>query len=407
MSDQLSADLQSLRINRGAPPARGNRVWGVIAVVALLVGGGFAVKKFALPYASAGLLKQEISITEVSLVSPTQGAVDLTTTGYVVPQSVAKVGAKVVGRVTKANVKEWDPVKADQVLFVLDPTDQNAAIASAQARVQAARARAQAARAQVTEVRLQYERENRLAESGAVSKAGAEDLRARVEAMNATARAADSEAAALQAEVASLQANLHNLVVKAPIDGVASTKPVQVGDVVRPDQILVEVSDMSSLMVEADVAEARIGLVKVNGPCEIILDAYPNKRHRGVVVEVSPILDRAKASAKVKVKFVDKVEEARGQMSVRVSFLQEEQKPEMLNEAPKKVVPSAAVVDRNGVKSVFVVSGDHVKLTPVKLGPPIGGGFELLDPIPPGTKLVRDPAPTLTDGQLVKEASSQ
>ena len=43
------------------------------------------------------------------------------------------------------------------------------------------------------------------------------------------------------------------------------------------------VSDMRSLVVEADVAEARLSLVKVGRPCEIILDAYPSQRNRGQV----------------------------------------------------------------------------------------------------------------------------
>ncbi len=297
-------------------------------------------------------------------------------------------------------------MKQDQVLFVLDPTDQRAAISSAQSRVMAARARAQAARARVSEVKIQYEREKQLAASGAVSRAGAEDLGARLSSMSEQARASDAEASALQAEVGSLEANMLNLVVKSPMNGVASTKPVQVGDVVRPDQVLVEISDMSSLVVEADVAEARLSLVKVGAPCEVVLDAYPGRRFRGAVIEVSPILDRAKASAKVKVKFVDKADVARGQMSVRVSFLAQEQTAEAMKEAPKKVIPVSAVVDRNGQKAAFVVQGGVARLRTLNLGPKIAAGYELLDDMPAGTKVVNNPPPTLMDGQAVKEPSS-
>lgn len=409
MTDQLSADLQSLRINRAEGSSKGSgggRIVTVLCVLGLLAGGGLAAKKYLLPMAGASMFKQEVAMCEVATIYPQQGQVDLTTTGYVVPQSIAKVGAKVVGRVTKANVQEWQEVKADQILFVLDATDQKAAIMSAQARVLAARARAQAARARTQEARLQFDRETKLAEAGAVSKAGAEDLGARVNALNEQARAGEVEASALQAEVGSLQANLNNLVVKSPMDGVASTKPVQVGDVVRPDQILVEISDMRSLVVEADVAEARLALVKVGRPAEIVLDAYPNQRHRGQVVEVSPILDRAKATAKVKVKFVDKVEAARGQMGVRVSFLAEEQTQEQMKEAPKKVIPAAAVVERNGAKVAYVVNNDKVRIANLTLGPKVGNGYELLDDLPSGTKLVKDPSPNLQDGQPVKEASA-
>jgi RND family efflux transporter MFP subunit len=407
MSDQLSTDLQSLRINRGDPAPRGRGFLIFVMVLVGLGGAGYAIKTYAMPYASASLFKQEVTFTEVSMVSPSQGQVDLTTTGYVVPQSIAKIGAKVVGRVQKANVKEWQEVKNGQILFILDGTDQRAAIASAKARTMAARARAQAAHAQVSEVRLQWEREKRLAANGAVSASTAEDLGARVKALNETANAGDAEANAVAAEVATLQSNLKELTVLSPIDGTASTKPVEVGDVVRPDQTLVEISDLSTLMVEADVAEARISLVKVGAPCEIVLDAFSSKRYRGEVVEVSPVLDRAKASAKVKVKFVDQAENVRGQMSVRVSFLAKEQTAEQLKEAPKKVIPAGAVVDREGSKVTFVVTDDKDHMTKVTLGPPMAGGFELLEGPPSGARLVKDPAPTLADGQPVKEASAK
>ncbi len=406
MSDQLSSDLHSLRINRESPPARTGRAKNFLIAIVVVGALGFGIRQYAIPYATASLFKQEVSLTEVAMISPSQGQVDLTSTGYVVPQMVAKVGAKVVGRVSKSNVKEWAPVKAGQVLFVLDATDQKAAIASAKARVMAARARAQAARANVVEVRNQYEREQHLLSTGAVSASGAEDLGARVKALQEQAKATDAEANAVQAEVDSLQTNLKELTVIAPIDGVASTKPAEVGDVVRPDQMLVEISDLRTLMVEADVAEARIGLVKLGGPCEIILDAYSTTRYRGEVAEVSPVLDRAKASAKVKVKFVDKTEGIRGQMAVRVSFLQQAQSSEQLKETPKKVIPASAVVDRDGSKVAFVLTDhDRVSMKRLTLGPAMAGGFELLDGPAPGTRIVKDPLATLADGQLVKESS--
>ena len=70
------------------------------------------------------------------------------------------------------------------------------------------------------------------------------------------------------------------------------------GDVVGPALRRWSRSPTSaSLLVETDVPEGRLHLVKKGGPCEIVLDAYPDKRFRGEVVEVSPRLNRAKATA--------------------------------------------------------------------------------------------------------------
>ena len=57
-------------------------------------------------------------------------------------------------------------------------------------------------------------------------------------------------------------------------------------------------------MVEADVPEPRLHLVKMGGPCEIVLDAYPNKRYRCEAAQLGQRVNRSKATVMVKVKFV-------------------------------------------------------------------------------------------------------
>ena len=50
---------------------------------------------------------------------------------------------------------------------------------------------------------------------------------------------------------------------------------------------------MSSLVVEVDVPESRLSQVAVDGPCEIVLDAYPDKRFRGAVKEIGRRVNRS------------------------------------------------------------------------------------------------------------------
>jgi RND family efflux transporter MFP subunit len=416
MNDKLSADLASLRITRDEAPAP-KRWWRWVLLVAALGGAAVAVRVWALPYAEGKIFKTEVATTEVSLVSPAQATVDLTATGYVVPQVVAKVGAKVVGRVSKVNVKEGQVVKAGEILFDLDPSDQKSAVAAGNARTAAARARAQTARAKVlvakanvAEIQQQLDREKKLAASGAISQATVDDLAARVAALQETARAAeveasaaDAEANASQAEVNALQVNLGNMTIPAPIDGTATTKPAQVGDVVSVNATLVELTDFASLLVEVDVPEARMGVIKKGGPCEIVLDAFPDKRMRGEVVEVSPRLNRAKASGTVKVKFVDATNAPLPEMAARVSFLAKALDVAELKQPPKKVIPASAVVDRAGAKVAFVYEDGKAKMVTLSLGAPFAGGFELVDGPAPGTKLIKSPPPSLADGQPVKE----
>ena len=94
-------------------------------------------------------------------------------------------------------------------------------------------------------------------------------------------------------------------------------------------------------------------------------------------------------------------------MAARVSFLSSALDPKHLSEPPKKIVPGPAVANRDGAKVVYVLDAGRVRMVAVRLGPPFAGGFELLDGPEPGTKIIRDPAATLRDGQAVKERRAQ
>jgi HlyD family secretion protein len=406
MDDRVSSDLASLRIDRRAPAQRSSlRAVRWLVIVAVVAGAAFVAWRVGAPALEARVFKTEVSLTEIAVLSPAQAQVELTSTGYVVPQVEVDVSSKIVGRVAKANVREGDTVKTGQILFELDPNDQRVAVASAQARVAAARARAAAARAQLAEIVLQRDRERRLADTGAVASATADDLAARAKSLEEQVRATDADVTASSAEVSALAENLANTTIRALIDGTIVTKPLLPGDVVSPGTSMARIADFSSIVVETDVPEGRLHLVAKGSPCEVVLDAYPSKRWRGEVVDVSPQLNRAKATATVKVRILDRDDTVLPEMAARVSFLDAPLDPAKLTEAPKKIVPASAVVDRAGAKVVFVADSDKVRMVPVSLGAPFGGGFELLAGPDPGTKLVSDPPPTLADGQSIKERS--
>lgn len=410
MDDPLTSDLASLRIDRGQGPRGASsgaprRVLLWLAIVCGVAGAAAVAWRAASPILESKFFQTAVSVTEIALVSPAQAQVRLTSTGYVVPQIQVDVSSKVTGRVEKASIREGSTVKAGQVLFELDASDQRVAVASAQARVASARARAATARAQLAEIVLQRDRERRLAETGAVAAATADDLAARAKSLDEQVHAADADVAASQAEVAALSTNLANTTIRAPIDGKVVTKPVERGDVVNPGTSMAKIADFASIVVETDVPEARLHLVHADGPCEIVLDAYPEKRWRGEVVGISPQLNRAKASAIVKVRFLDGDDTVLPEMAARVSFLDAPLDQARLSEPPKKIVPGSAVTDRAGAKVVFVLDAGHARMVPVTLGPPFADGFELVSGPDPGTKIVSDPPATLGDGQTVKERS--
>lgn len=421
MADDLSQNLASLKIDRSAPrPPASKAKW--VWLGALVLVGGLGVT--AWPILEATLFKTPVSVTEVVSVSPAQASVQLTAAGYVQANRTSRIAPKVPGRVLQVFVAQGESVTAGQPLLELDPADDQANIAAAKARVAAAWAQAKGAQARVAtaeadlkETRIRAQRDRKLADSGAVAAASAEDLEARVasleenvKAQKAQAEAAAAEASALNAQVDVLKTGLKNLTLSAPIAGTVINKPPQIGEFVGPqpagvsvDMGGIRVADFTTLQVDTDIPEGRLSQVKVGAPAEIVLDAYPGQRFRGRVREITPQVDRSKATVIVKVAFVDPTEGVLPDMSARVSFLAEELKEEALKAPPKIVIPGSAVAERGGAKVAFVVEGDKVRMVSLQLGPSFGAGFELASGPRPGTRLVKDPPATLADGQRVKQ----
>lgn len=411
MSDQLSSDLASLKISREAPsgssPTR--RIIPAVLALALLL----ALILLAFQALKPRIFKSQVAVTEISMISPVQGSIQVTSTGYVVPQRWSKVGSKIPGRIAQVLIREGDTVKAGQVIALLDAADQKSVVAAARARVAVARARGETARANYVEVKQQADRAAKLLERGAVGRAEFEDIEARAKSLREMVKASDAEAEAAQAEVESLQVSLRDRTLTSPIDGIVIAKPTSVGETVgvsiNENAYFAEIADFDSLMVETDVPETRLERVKPGTPAEIVLDAYPSRRYRGEAVEIGRKVNRAKATVVVKVKFKDTVEGVLPDMAARVSFLDQEIAQEALQEKPKRVVAASAVVDREGGKAVWVVEDGKLRPARVSVGGQVGGSavelaVELLDGPQPGTRVVSQPSGELYEGQRIKEA---
>jgi RND family efflux transporter MFP subunit len=408
VSDQLSSDLASLKIERarGAQRSRGvprALIWAAAALA--LAYAGYA---HGLPYLKTQVFPPQVELTEVSVVSPMQAAVELTSTGYVEPQVVSRVAPKVPGRVARVHAREGQHVKAGDLLLELEHADREAAITAARMRAAAAEARVATARANLAEAQQQARRQRQLAQQGVAPAANAEDLELRAASLEQAARASQAEVKASEAEVGALKVDLQYMRVHAPIDGTVLGKPPEVGELVGTDiggmgDKVIELADFASLMVETDIPEGRLHMVKMGSPCEITLDAFPGRRYRGQAVEISPRVNRAKATVGVKVKFVDPATDVLPDMSARVSFLTEALDEAALAAKAKNVVPASAVAERGGAKVVFVLEEEAVRMRTVTLGPKLGDGYELIDGPPPGARLVARPLQTLADGQRVKE----
>ena len=222
---------------------------------------------------------------------------------------------------------------------------------------------------------------------------------------NARANINAAEAAARNSAV-----SVDYTIIRAPFDGVILSKSANVGDLVTPFSnaadskgAVVSMADMSTLEVEADVAESSLAKIKVGQPAEIVLDALPDSRFRGRISRMVPTIDRAKATVMTKVKFDEIDPRILPEMSAKVSFLSQEVTPEQ--QRPLVAVHADALAQRDGRTVVFVVRDGKAVAVPVTPGPKVGDLTSITGAVKSGEKVVAKPPETLANDSLVKVAA--
>ena len=346
-----------------------------------------------------------VETTSVSQVFPTQSFTLLNASGYVVAQRKAAVASKTTGRLEWIGVEEGSLVKSGEIIARLENKDLKAMVLQGEAGVNSSRAALDQARADLTDAGQSYKRQQELIQQGIVSKADFDTAEARFKHSAAAVRGAEAGVRGAKASLQAASVNLEYSLIRAPFDAVVLTKNADVGDIITPlgaaanaKAAVVTIADLNSLQVEADVSESNLAQVKKGQPCEIILDALPGVRFRGVVHIVVPTADRSKASVMVKIRFVDTDSRILPEMSARVAFL--EHAAGKGDQQPRIAVNPAAIVKSGDRAGVYLIKAGHVVFVPVTVGARLGDVVEVSG-VASGDTLALKPLEKLKDGAKI------
>jgi RND family efflux transporter MFP subunit len=405
--------LKELRIEKhqreehGQGPGRWPWIVAVVLVVLMLLGlGGWWLS-------DRRPLEVQTAMAQSTASNAGAGAV-LQATGYVTARRQATVSAQITGTLTHVLIEEGDHVKLGQIVARLDDAQYKAALEAARTQAAAAHALVAQFQAQLVQNGKDAERQESLVTKGLVAKQAAEQARTLVDTTRAQLVSQQRQAASAEAQVVEARVNFDYCVIRAPFDGVITTKDAQVGEIISPFSAgggftrtgVGTIVDMDSLEVDVDVNEAYIGRVKPNMPAEAVLDAYPDWKIPAHVIAIVPAADRGKATVKVRVALEQKDSRIVPNMGVRVSFLEQKQ-DHPAAQAPKgALVPASAIVQRDGHEVVFVVSGEVAQQHTVTPAASSQGDLRLLPAgVQVGDTVVVSPPTALQDGMRVVATS--
>jgi HlyD family secretion protein len=424
--DDLVRELASLRLDD--EPARSRRwPWVAIALLASAVGAGTL---FWWGYGVFAATEVETTVPRVERAGNTpSGTPLLTASGYVVARRKAVVSAKIQGRLAELRVEEGTRVHEGELVARLEGEDYDAQVQRAQAQVQQAeaqiasgRAAIRRAEADLAEARRQLGVNERLSKARILATDTLEASRARVRVLDAAVGQAEAEATRMEAAHAQAladrrlaEAQLANTIIRAPFTGVVVKKMAEVGESVAPippgvnlstsSGAIVALADLDTLEVEVDVAEANVAKLSRSQPAEVTVEAFPDRKYQAELRQVIPTADRTKATVTVKVTILDRDPNLKPEMSAKATFFVEPTGPPGAADAPPAqpqiLVPSRAVITRDGAPKVFEVVGDRARLLAVSTGGTRQDHVVVTGGLGGTETLVADPPRDLSDGSKV------
>jgi len=244
-----------------------------------------------------------------------------------------KVSADLPGKVLHLYVKEGDRVSKSQVMMQLDDAQYRSARDQASAALSSGQARLREATAAQKASDSNYERQRALFQQKLLSEAEWDQATSENEAAHVAVATAKEEISRAQAALEGAIDNVNKCRFLAPFDGVVSALDVEQGEVVitgtmnNPGTEIMVVSDLSRMLVRADVDETDVVNMKLGQKAKITVDAMPDTSFVGTVTEIGNTAKRSATSAvegetnfEVKVVFDDVVPQVRPGMTADVEI---------------------------------------------------------------------------------------
>ena len=315
-------------------------------------------------------------------------------TGTVRAALSAQLASQVMGTITRVNVHEGDHVRRGEVLVSIDEAQQQAAYTSAEAGLQASQESIAAADADYALAEATMKRYQTLYDKKSLSPQEYDEVKTRLAAAQARRDAAHVGRTQAEAGVSQASTAMGFTKVRAPFDGVVTSKLVEPGAMAAPGVPLLVVEDPSRFRLEAQVDESKIGAVKLGETVPVVIDALGDQAIEGKVTQIVPAADPASRTFTVKIDLPVNPQ-VRSGLFGRARF------PRGQREAIE--VPKTAVLSRGQLQAVYVVGSDQLaSLRFVTLGAASGDQIEVLSGLQNGDRIVAQPGDRELSGKQVE-----
>ncbi|HUM11581.1 MAG TPA: efflux RND transporter periplasmic adaptor subunit [Myxococcaceae bacterium] len=380
--EDTSFDTGAVQVTRRRGRLRWLVAGGVLLLIVLFLAGTKFIQIFTMIQAGKHMAPPPVAVTTTKVQTvewqPLRPAV-----GTLIALRGTTLSAELTGTVREIGFENGSLVKKGQVMVRLDTSAESAQLQSALADEELAKQtldRAESLRKQ--EVNTQAELES--------------------------AQARDKQA---KATVVNLQAIINKKVIRAPFDGRAGIRAVELGQVVSPGTPIVSLQTVSPIYAEFQLPQQALADVKLGQKAVLKVDVFPDATWEGTITTINPEVDPATRNVRIRAT----VENPDGRLNpgMFASVEVEAGKP-----GQALVVPATSVIYAPFGDSVYLVAeqkdpppapakapGDKPTLIAqqqfVRLGERRGDFVQILNGLKGGETVVSNGAFKLRNGQTI------
>ncbi|MBC7849599.1 MAG: efflux RND transporter periplasmic adaptor subunit [Chitinophagaceae bacterium] len=272
----------------------------ILGIVILLIVGLVGLK-------AAGVIGKEEGLKVATEKASRRTIIEtVNASGKIYPEIEVKVSPDISGEITMLEVEEGDSVKRGAILariyadiYTTQRDQANAVVSQELATVENSKAMLESLKSAQELAQRTFDRQKKLLDDKVISRSEFEQAENALQSARANYNAALQGIRRGQAGVQSATANLSKAnkdlgrtAVVAPMDGVVSLLNVKKGERVVGNSMMagteiMRIADMSIIEVRVDVGENDIPKVKMGDSALVEVDAYNNRKFKGIVTKIA------------------------------------------------------------------------------------------------------------------------
>lgn len=307
------------------------------------------------------------------------------------------VAARMMGTVTMLQVKEGDPVKAGQLLLTLDDRDVRQKINGARAALAEAESGVAAAARQKELAQTTYGRFKNLFDGKALTKQELDEAETRMKVAELEYERLGEMVKRTRAGLAEARVYQDFTRVSSPVDGVVSTRRIELGTMAMPGVPLFTIEDNSSFRLEIGVNETLVDRLAPGLAVDVTIPAT-GMELSGKISDVVGAVDPRTRNFLVKIEVAGEGLQSGMYAKVRIP----------VGKRSTILLPSAIIVEKGQLNGVYTVDGSNlITYRLVRLGKVYGDKREILAGLQPGDKVITGGVDRAVDGGLLQGDKGQ